>query len=39
MLKTYNTKRAHEDIIFKSGCGLWNTLQHAIYDVYNELMN
>jgi len=34
ILETYNTKRAHEEMIWKSGGGLWNTLQHAIDDVY-----
>jgi hypothetical protein len=34
ILETYNTKRAHEEMIWKSGCGLWNTLQHAIDDIY-----
>lgn len=34
ILETYNTKRAHEEMIWKSGGGLWNTLQNAIDDVY-----
>lgn len=33
MLETYNTKRAHEEMIWKSGGGLWNTLQCAIDDL------
>lgn len=33
MLETYNTKRAHEEMIWKSGGGLWNTLQCAINDL------
>lgn len=34
ILETYNTKRAHEEMIWKSGGGLWNTLQNVIDDVY-----
>ena len=34
ILEIYNTKRAHEEMIWKSGGGLWNTLQNAIDDVY-----
>ena len=34
ILETYNTKRAHEEMIWKSRGGLWNTLQNAIDDVY-----
>jgi hypothetical protein len=33
ILETYNTKRAHEEMIWKSGGGLWNTLQCAIDDL------
>ncbi len=33
ILETYNTKRAHEEMIWKSGGGLWNTLQSAINDL------
>lgn len=33
ILKIYNTKRAHEEMIWKSGGGLWNTLQCPIYDL------
>lgn len=33
MLETYNTKRAHEEMIWKSGGGLWNTLHCAIDDL------
>ncbi len=34
ILETYNTKRAHEEMIWKSGGRIWNTLQHAIDDIY-----
>lgn len=33
ILETYNTKRAHDEMIWKSGGGLWNTLQSAINDL------
>jgi len=33
ILETYNTKRAHEEMIWKSGGGLWNTLRCAIDDL------
>jgi len=33
ILETYNTKRAHEEMIRRSGGGLWNTLQCAIDDL------
>ena len=33
ILETYNTKRAHEEMIWKSGGGLWNTLQSVIDDL------
>ena len=33
ILETYNTKRAHEEMIWKSGGGLWNTLQYVIDDL------
>jgi hypothetical protein len=33
ILETYNTKKAHEEMIWKSGGGLWNTLQSAINDL------
>ena len=34
ILETYNTKRAHEEMIWKSGGGIWDSLQHAIDDLY-----
>lgn len=33
ILETYNTKRAHDEMIWKSGGGLWNTLHNAINDL------
>ena len=33
ILETYNTKRAHDEMIWKSGGGLWNTLRCAIDDL------
>ena len=33
ILETYNTKRAHAEMIWKSGGGLWNTLQSVIDDL------
>lgn len=33
ILETYNTKRAHDEMIWKSGGGLWNTLRYAIDDL------
>ena len=33
ILETYNTKRAHEEMIWRSGGGLWNKLQCAIDDL------
>lgn len=38
ILETYNTKKAHDEMIWKSGGGLWNTLQRAIYDL-DEYVN
>ena len=37
ILETYNTKRAHEEMIWKSGGGLWNTLQSAINDLHEYI--
>ena len=33
ILETYNTKRAHENMIWRTGGGLWNTLQFVIEDL------
>ena len=37
ILETYNTKRAHDEMIWKSGGGLWNTLQSAINDLHEYI--
>lgn len=34
ILEAYNTKQAHDEMIWKSRGGLWNSLQEAIDDVY-----
>ena len=33
IIETYNTKRAHDEMIWKSGGGLWNTLHNAKNDL------
>jgi len=40
ILETYNTKRAHDEMIWKSGGGMWNTLQCAInhLDEYVDIV-